>query len=87
MDYKLKDGSVVSEEYLNKLGEECERGEYPGTPGEWIVRPTGRPKISEEKLVTVAVRFPESMVEAIDKVTNNRSDYIRSLVTKDLVTK
>ena len=84
MEYTLKDGSSVTEDQLNQLGEACEQGDYPGTPGEWVVRPQGRPRISDEELVTITVKFPVSMVSAIDRLTSNRSDFIRKTVAQAL---
>lgn len=38
-EYRTKDGTTLSDEDIENLAEACERGEYPGEPGEWIVRP------------------------------------------------
>lgn len=40
--------------------------------------------ISYESLVTVAVKFPKSMVKAIADQTKNRSDFIRKAVVASL---
>lgn len=37
--YKAKDGCTISDEEIGRLGEACDDGDYPGEPGEWIVRP------------------------------------------------
>lgn len=88
MEYKLKDGSVVDESYFEKLSEEAGEGNYPGTPGEWIVRPKGRPALCDEELVTVAFKVPKSQRDAMDKRAasrnESRSEYLRATVARDL---
>lgn len=83
-EYRIKGGQVLTYEDVERLGEACERSEYPGEPGEWIVRPQGRPSLADEPLVTVNVKFPRSMVAAIDSRTKNRSDFIRKAVAAAL---
>lgn len=87
-NYKLKDGSVVNESYFEKLSEQASRGNYPGEPGEWIVRPVGRPQMCDEDLVTIAFKVPRSQRDAIDKKAasrnESRSEYLRAAITKDL---
>jgi len=39
-----------------------------------------RPRLSKEKLVTVPVKFPESVVAQIGERTDNRSDFTRKAV-------
>lgn len=41
-------------------------------------------RATKEMHTTVTVRIPVSHVEKIDAKTNNRSDYIRALIQKDL---
>ena len=78
MEYKLKSGAVITDEDIERMAEAIERGELPG---EWtgeVIK--GRPRISEEPLITVPVKFPASVVEQIDKRSNNRSEFIRKAV-------
>ena len=78
MEYKLKSGAVVTDEDIREMSEAIERGDLPGEwTGEVVV---GRPRISNERLITVPVKFPESVVAQIDKVSSNRSDFIRKAV-------
>ncbi len=49
------------------MAEEAERGEYPGTPGAWVVRPQGRPALADEGLVTIAFKVPRSQRDAFDR--------------------
>lgn len=32
---RIKAGHILADEDIGHLGEACERGDYPGTPGEW----------------------------------------------------
>lgn len=82
--YKVKGGYTLSDADIERLGEACESGDYPGEPGEWIVRPKGRPALSNEPLVNVNVKFPRSMVNAIDAKGGNRSEFIRKAVAAAL---
>ena len=77
-EYKLKSGAVVTDEDIERMAEAIEWGELPGEwTGDAVV---GRPRISDEPLVTVPVKFPESIVAQIDKRSNNRSEFIRKAV-------
>lgn len=82
MKYKLKSGAIVSDEDIKAMSEAIERGELPG---EWtgdVIK--GRPRLTNERLITVPVKFPESVVEQIDRVSSNRSDFIRKAVASAL---
>lgn len=83
-EHKIKGGYTVTDDELDRLAEACERGDYPGEPGEWIIRPQGRPALADEPLVNVNVKFPRSMVAAIDAKGKNRSDFIRKAVAAAL---
>lgn len=83
-EHRVMGGYAVTDEELDRLGEACERGDYPGEPGEWIIRPQGRPALSDEPLVNVNVKFPRSMVAAIDAKGGNRSEFIRKAVAAAL---
>ena len=78
MEYTLKSGRVVTDEDIERMADAIERGELPGEWSGEVVR--GRPKIYGEPMVTVPVKFPASVVERIDELTDNRSDYIRRAV-------
>lgn len=75
---------MIADGEVGRLGKACERGDYPDEPGEWVVRPQGRPTLADEPLVTVPVKFPRSMVAAIDTKGKNRSDFIRKAVAAAL---
>ena len=64
------------------MAEAIAHGELPGEwTGEAVV---GRPRMCDEPLITVPVKFPESVVAQIDKRSNNRSDFIRKAVAASL---
>ena len=83
-EYSLKGGYALTDKEIERLSEACERGNYPGEPGEWIVRPQDRPALSDEPLVNVNVKLPQSMVAAIDTKGETRSDFIRKTVAAAL---
>ena len=37
--HKVKGGCTLTDEEIARLGEACDRGDYPGEPGDWIVHP------------------------------------------------
>ncbi len=82
--FTLANGKTYDEGYFEKLSNEAAQGNYPGTPGEWVIRPQGRPKLSEEELVTIAFKVPASQRERIDvlakRENKTRSQFIRSIV-------
>lgn len=39
--YRTKSGATLTDDEIERLGEAAERGEYPGTPGEFIVSQAG----------------------------------------------
>ena len=82
MEFKLKSGKVVTDEEIRQMAEAIENGELPGAWSGEVVR--GRPRLSNEPLVTIPVKFPQSVVDQIDARTNNRSDFIRKAVAAQL---
>ena len=84
MEYRLKSGAVLTDEDIERLSEAAARGEYPGTPGEWIIRPQGRPKLADEDLVTIAFKVPRSQREAVDDLASARGK-TRSQLMRDIV--
>lgn len=88
MEYKMKGGYTLTDADFDRLAEACERGDYPGAAGEWVVRPQGRPPLCDEELVTIAFKVPASERRALDDRASSRgesrSEYLRSLVERDL---
>ena len=84
MEYRMKGGIVLTDEDFERMSEQAARGEYPGTPGEWVVRPQGRPRLSEEDLVTITFKVPRSVRAEIDSLADargeSRSEFMRSAV-------
>jgi hypothetical protein len=90
MDYTTKSGYVLTEEMIEALGQACERGEYPGSPGEFIVSPVGRPQLCpSEDLVTVAFKVPRTQREALDAKAaqdhKTRSQFMREVLSEALI--
>ena len=85
MTYRTAKGTGLTDELLDEWAEACERGEYPGTPGEIVV---GRPRISAEDLATITFKLPKSQVAALDETAKRagetRSQFLRSLVNDAL---
>ncbi len=80
-EYKLANGDVLTDEEIERECAEYESGTWEGHLEHIRV---GRPSISDERMITVPVKFPVSMVAAIDRKTGNRSDYIRRAVAATL---
>ncbi len=82
---KLADGKTYDESYFEELSNKAAKGNYPGTPGEWVIRPQGRPKYCDEELVTIAFKVPASQREKIDALAKeenkSRSQFIRSILS------
>ncbi len=88
MDYRMKGGATLTDEDFERMAEDAEKGNYPGEPGEWIVRPQGRPRLSNEELVTIAFKVPASERDALDRKaaehSQTRSQYLRALLSTAL---
>ena len=79
--YELADGTALTREDIERESEEMARGTWDGRLERIHVGPD---PVADEPLVTISVRFPASMVAAIDKKSGNRSDYIRRAVASAL---
>ncbi len=80
-EYKLANGGVITDEDIDRICEEFESESWAGRLERIHQGPAA---VSEEPLVTVTVKIPQSMVKAIDKRTSNRSDFIRRAVAAAL---
>ncbi|MBY4797025.1 ribbon-helix-helix domain-containing protein [Collinsella sp. AGMB00827] len=76
-EYKLANGSVITDDDINQLCQEFETESWVGRLERIHVGPAA---VADEPLVSVTIKFPESMVAAIDAKTKNRSDFIRKAV-------
>ena len=87
MSITTKNGIEITDEMMEEIADAFERGEWPGTESR-IVK--GRPLMLGEKLQSVTFKVPARKIEAIDRkaasIDVSRSDYLRSLVDKDLAT-
>ena len=85
--YKTKSGATLTDDEIERLGEAAEQGEHPGTPGEFIVSP-GRPRLSDEDLVTIAFKVPRSHRDALDRRAEaqgeTRSQFMREALERAL---
>ena len=88
MDYKLKGGTTLNDADFERMSNEAANGQYPGEPGKWIVKPQGRPRISDEELVSVTIKLPRSQRDALDKkaasLNETRSQFMRKTLDKEL---
>ena len=65
-EYRIKSGHTLTDEDLERMAEKAERGEYPGTPGAWIVRPQRRPTLADEEPATIAFKVLRSQRDTLD---------------------
>lgn len=79
--YTLANGTTITDADIDEL---CKAFESESWTGHLERIHHGPAAISDEPLVTVAVKFPKSMVKAIDDQTKNRSDFIRKAVAASL---
>lgn len=79
--YTLANGTTITDADIDEL---CKAFESESWTGHLERIHHGPAAISDEQLVTVAVKFPKSMVKAIDDQTRNRSDFIRKAVAASL---
>lgn len=76
-DCKLANGQTLSAEDIERECAEYESGTWDGRLD---CIPVGPAAIADEPLVTVTVKFPASMIAAVDERSSDRFDYIRRAV-------
>ena len=82
-EYTLENGYVLSDEEIERRAREYESGTWEGRLE--CIHAGKKPAAGgEDPLVAVVVKFPASMIAAIDSKTDNRSDYIRRAVAATL---
>ncbi|MCL2819050.1 MAG: hypothetical protein FWD41_04925 [Actinomycetia bacterium] len=91
MEYKTKGGQILTDEKIEEMGDACDQGEIPGTHGEWVIAPPGRPQLyPNENLVTIAFKVPETYRDLLDARAkaskSTRSQYLRELLNNTLIT-
>ena len=85
-EYVLKGGATLTDDQIEELAQKAEQGDYPGSPGAWVIRPQGRPTQFAEALVTVTLRVPASMRDALDQKARaegkTRSQFLRQAIAQ-----
>ena len=80
-EYKLANGEVLTDEDIDRICKEFETESWAGRLQRIHQGPAA---VADEPLVTVTVKIPQSMVEAIDERSQNRSDFIRRAIAAAL---
>ena len=80
-EYKLANGGVLTDEDIDRICKEFETESWAGRLQRIHQGPAA---VADEPLVTVTVKIPQSMVEAIDERSQNRSDFIRRAIAAAL---
>jgi hypothetical protein len=90
MEYTKKDGSVISDEWMDAIANAAETDTLRGSV---IATQTGsgRPRLYEDdELETISFRLPKSRILAIDTTIKSkgesRSEFLRNAVDKALAT-
>lgn len=76
-DEEILEKFGVTEEQLDAWEEDAANGVFHGEARKIVV---GRPKLTDEPLRAITVTLPSSMVDSIDKRSENRSAFIRKAV-------
>ena len=80
-EYKLANGGVLTDDDIDRICKEFETESWTGRLQRIHQGPAA---VADEPLVTVTVKIPQSMVEAIDERSQNRSDFIRKAIVAAL---
>ena len=70
MGYKAENGKTITDEMLDRMAEEYERGTWSGHGR--VAQ--GRPRIYDEDMETVSFRIPKSRIAAIEAVAEKRGE-------------
>lgn len=79
--YRLEGGGTITDADIDRICDEFESESWTERLERIHHGPAALP---DEPLVTVAVKFPQSMVTAIDSAREDRSDFIRRAVAAAL---
>jgi hypothetical protein len=81
MRFKADNGFVITDDLVEKWAARYESGNYPGTGAEIVV---GRPRLAQERTLSVNFRLPESKLIALETLASkngcNRSQVLRDAV-------
>jgi hypothetical protein len=89
MGYKKKDGTVVTDDWMDTIAEAAEKDRLPG-----VILSTethaGRPRMyDDDELKTISFRLPLSRISAIERAAKrkgeSRSEFLRDAVDKALI--
>ncbi|MDO5050076.1 MAG: ribbon-helix-helix domain-containing protein [Actinomycetaceae bacterium] len=80
-EYKLANGTIITDADIDQIRKEFESESWTGRLERIHHGPAA---IADDDLITVTVKFPKSMVAAIDEQANNRSEFIRKAVASCL---
>ncbi len=84
MEFKLENGTILSDDQLETMAEEYENGAWKGC-GEVTL---GRPRLYDEDMETVSFRIPHSYIAAIDDASCKRgitkSEFYRQAIENEL---
>jgi hypothetical protein len=88
MGYKKKDGTVITDEWMDALAEAAEKDRLPGAVLSTETH-AGRPRMyGDDELKTISFRLPLSRISAIERAAKHkgksRSDFLRDAVDKAL---
>jgi len=85
-EYKEHSGVLLTDELLDDLAGEYEKGTWGGHSG--AVR-LGRPRFGDEKLVSISLKISPSSLAIVDRKAEeqgeSRSDFLRDAIDKALV--
>ena len=76
-EYRLEGGGTITDADIDQICDEFENESWTGHLEQIHHGPAALP---DEPLVTVAVELPQSMVAAMDSLSEDRSDFIRRAV-------
>ena len=85
MGFEADNGTVLTDEMLDKRAEEYEDGTWSGH-GEVAM---GRPRLYDEDMGTVSVRLPCSRIRAVEAAAKrqgeSKSDFFRRAIDRELL--
>jgi hypothetical protein len=84
MSFKAENGVLITDAMFDEVANAYESGIWPTRKEHETVM--GRPRISNEELVTITFRVPKSRVDAIEglarKLGETRSEFLRDAIDK-----
>ncbi|MEG2982363.1 MAG: hypothetical protein RR794_01765, partial [Raoultibacter sp.] len=85
MTFTAKNGVKITDEMLDRWAEAYESGNLPGKGREIVV---GRPRLSDEELISITFKMPKSRLTKLDttakQLGETRSEFLRATVEQAL---